>query len=58
MRISGGPAYVNILIDGNNKYQTLEAIWAPSLDLNSKDYNIGQEIYLISDFNAYFISLW
>ncbi|MGI0001794.1 MAG: hypothetical protein ACRD42_01805, partial [Nitrososphaeraceae archaeon] len=26
MRISGGPAYVNILIDGNNKYQTLEAI--------------------------------
>ena len=26
MRNSGGPAYVDILIDGNNKYQTLEAI--------------------------------
>jgi hypothetical protein len=26
MRNSGGPAYVDILIDGNNKYQTLKAI--------------------------------
>jgi hypothetical protein len=41
MRNSGGPAYVNILIDGNNKYQTLEATLAPSLDLNSKDWNNG-----------------
>jgi hypothetical protein len=26
MKIRGDPAYVNILIDDNNKYQTLEAI--------------------------------